>query len=46
MDMDMGTSMFQDVNMALARTYWYLIAGAMGGYFAVRCVNYYQTETR
>jgi len=46
MDMDMGTNMFQVTNMGLARTYWYLIAGALGGLLAVRGVNYYQSRTR
>jgi hypothetical protein len=41
-----GTATFQTTNMAIARTYWYLIAGVMGGFLCARCVNYYQTWTR
>ncbi len=44
--MDMGANMFQVTNMALARTYWYIIAGAMGGLLAVRGINYYQNWSR
>src|SRR6266566_1625816 len=46
MSMDMGTNMFQTANMALARTYWYMIAGVMGALFAVQTINSYLARTR
>ena len=48
MDMDhgMGTSMFQTTNMAFARMYWYLVAGAVGGFLVAQIINYYQTQSR
>ncbi|KAK9777191.1 putative Ferric-chelate reductase [Seiridium cardinale] len=55
-DMDMGmdmsmdsmssSGMFQDVNMSLAQTYWYLIAGVMGLLLIVRLLNYGQNWSR
>lgn len=42
----MGTSLFQVENMALARAYWYLIAGVLGLFFAVRVVNLLQRRIR
>lgn len=44
--MDMGTNMFQTTNMALARTYWYIIAGVVGLLAVVRAVNFYQSHAR
>ncbi|KAJ4413954.1 ferric-chelate reductase Frp1 [Gnomoniopsis sp. IMI 355080] len=38
--MSMGTSLFQDENMGLARTYWYLIIGVLGLLSIVRGANY------
>lgn len=44
--MGMGTSLFQVENMALARTYWYLIAGVLGLFLTVRVVNALQRWLR
>jgi len=38
--------MFQTTNMAYARMYWYLAAGAVGGFLLVQVVNYYQIQSR
>lgn len=46
MTMDMGTSLFQDENMGLARAYWYLIVGVLGLLAAIRAVGYIQRRTR
>ncbi len=46
MSMDMGMDMFQTTNMALARTFWYLIAGTVGAMLLIRAINYWQTWTR
>lgn len=49
MDMSMssmGTSLFQDENMELARVYWYLIVGALGLFFIKRALNYAQRRAR
>jgi hypothetical protein len=37
---------FKPTNMALARDYWYLIAGVLGLVLVVRVVNYCQTWVR
>lgn len=42
----MGTTMFQTTNMAYARMYWYLVAGAVGGFLLVQVINYYETQAR
>lgn len=42
--MDSGTSLFQTENMGLARTYWYLIVGVLGGFVLVRAINYLQRQ--
>lgn len=44
--MNMGTNMFQKPNMALARDFWYIIAGVLGFLLSVRAVNYYQSQLR
>ncbi|OAA58974.1 ferric-chelate reductase [Niveomyces insectorum RCEF 264] len=44
--MDMGVNMFQVPNMALARTYWYTVAGVVGLFVAIRLVNYYDNAQR
>jgi len=44
--MDMGIGMFQVTNMELARDFWYLVAGVVGGLTLVRGVNYVQTLVR
>lgn len=44
--MSMGTSLFQDVNMALARTYWYLIVGILGLLLTIRAANFVQRKIR
>lgn len=50
MELGMGSmsssGMFQTVNMALAQTYWYLIAGVMGMLLIVRALNYGQNWLR
>lgn len=46
MDMMMGTNMFQSTNMALARTYWYIVAAVVGAFVVVRIVNYYDSWVR
>ncbi|KAL1897350.1 ferric-chelate reductase Frp1 [Sporothrix stenoceras] len=46
MDMMMGTNMFQSTNMALARTYWYIVAAVVGAFVIVRIVNYYDSWVR
>lgn len=46
MDMDMGTSMFQDRNMELARDFWYIIAGVVGFLGFVRLVNHVEAVIR
>lgn len=42
MGMSMGTSLFQDENMGLARVYWYLIVGVLGLFFLARAMNLVQ----
>ncbi|KJR89165.1 metalloreductase [Sporothrix schenckii 1099-18] len=44
--MMMGTNMFQTTNMALARTYWYIVAAVVGAFVVVRIVNYYDSWVR
>lgn len=44
--MSMGTSLFQVENMALARTYWYLIIGVLVLLSTVRVANYVQRRAR
>lgn len=44
--MSMGTSLFQDENMGLARTYWYLIIGMLGLLSIVRVANYISRSIR
>lgn len=44
--MGMGTSLFQDENMSLARTYWYLIVGVLGLLLTVRAANHIQRRRR
>lgn len=44
--MSMGTNLFQDENMSLARTYWYLIVGVLGLLLIVRAANYIQRRLR
>lgn len=43
--MGSGTGMFQTVNMGLARTYWYLIAGVSGLFMTIRVINFAQHQT-
>ena len=42
----MGVGMFQTTNMAYARMYWYLVAGAVGGFLVAQVINFYQTQAR
>lgn len=45
--MDMGSAtMFAAHNSALARSYWYIIAGILGFAFLLRCVGFLQTIMR
>jgi hypothetical protein len=44
--MDMGTNLFQTTNMALARDFWYIIAGVLGLLLSFRAINYYQSQLR
>ncbi|KAJ0118359.1 hypothetical protein J7T55_009142 [Diaporthe amygdali] len=44
--MGMGTGMFQTENMGLAQAYWYLIAGVLGLFVAVRAGSFLQRRTR
>ena len=44
--MDMGSSMFQDQNMALARAFWYLIAGVLALLAIIRSLNLAQSWIR
>lgn len=37
--MVMPANEFQSTNMRLARAYWYLIAGTLGLFLAVRAIN-------
>jgi hypothetical protein len=46
MGMDMGANMFQVPNMALARDFWYIIAGILGLMVCVRIINFYQSRMR
>lgn len=49
MDMDMGSSsmgVFTEVNMQMARAYWYIIAGVVGFILLLRTLEYYQTWSR
>jgi len=46
MGMDMGTNMFQVTNMALARAFWYIIAGVIVMLAAIRAINYTETLVR
>lgn len=46
MDMMMGTNMFQTTNMALARTYWYIVAAVVGAFIIVRIINHYDSWVR
>ena len=43
--MDMG-NMFQVENMALARDFWYIVAGVMGLLVGVRVINFYKSHAR
>ena len=40
------TGTFQMVNMALARDFWYIVAGVMGLLAGIRAVNYYKSTRR
>lgn len=44
--MDTGTNMFQSENMALARAYWYIIAGVLGLLVVIRAANFYGRHQR
>lgn len=44
--MGMGTGLFQVENMALARAYWYIIAGVLGLFLALRAVSVLQRWIR
>ncbi|ORY59174.1 ferric-chelate reductase [Pseudomassariella vexata] len=44
--MDMGSGMLQTLNMALARAYWYIIAGVLALLAIVRTLNYVQNWFR
>jgi hypothetical protein len=44
--MDMGTNMFQTTNMSMARTFWYMIAGAAGLGAIVRAVGWWEARER
>jgi hypothetical protein len=44
--MDMGMNMFQSDNMALARDYWYIVAGFLGAVLVVRIINLAEARTR
>lgn len=46
MNMNMGSNMFEVPNMALARDFWYIVAGFVGGLAGVRFVNYIQRRIR
>lgn len=46
MSMSMGSNLFQLPNMALARDFWYIIAGILGGFLVVRAVNFYKSRSR
>lgn len=37
--MDMGSGMFSQDNIALARAYWYIIAGVLALLLLIRLVN-------
>ncbi|KAH6654901.1 ferric-chelate reductase [Truncatella angustata] len=41
-----SSGMFQDTNMSLAQTYWYLIAGVLGLLLIVRAINFSQNWIR
>lgn len=44
MHMDSGLGM--DYNYAFARAYWYILAGAVGAFTAVRVINFYGEKLR
>ncbi|KAK7949444.1 ferric/cupric reductase transmembrane component 7 [Apiospora saccharicola] len=44
--MDMGSGMFSQDNMALARAYWYIIAGVLALLMLIRLVNFGQHWSR
>ncbi len=46
MDMAMGTDMFQTTNMALARSYWYIVAAVVGVFVVVRILDAYDASSR
>ena len=44
--MSIGTNLFQTTNMSMARSYWYIVLGTLGGFALVRILNHYQTLKR
>ena len=44
--MDMGPNMYSTTNTALARDFWYIVAGVMGFLAACRAVNFYKAQRR
>ena len=41
-----GTGAFKKTNMALARAYWYIIAGVVGLCAVIRLIDYVQVVSR
>jgi membrane protein required for beta-lactamase induction len=46
MSMSMGTNLFQTTNMALARDFWYIVAGVVGAMGIARLINFYKSQRR
>ncbi|KAF3808246.1 Ferric/cupric reductase transmembrane component 2 [Colletotrichum gloeosporioides] len=44
--MTMGTALFQDTNVQLAKSFWYIIAGVVGFLGIIRGVNYLEGRRR
>ncbi|KAF5521403.1 Ferric/cupric reductase transmembrane component 7 [Colletotrichum aenigma] len=44
--MTMGTALFQDTNVQLAKSFWYIIAGVMGFLGIIRGLNYLEGRRR
>lgn len=41
-----GLNQFQATNKSMARSYWWIVLGTLGGFVLVRILNHYQTWRR
>lgn len=44
--MTMGTALFQETNVQLAQSFWYIIAGVVGFLGIIRGLNYLESLRR